>query len=69
MPQQIEKQGFSKYEMVKYTNDLGIQYYTFLNWMTKDPNDTVIFVLSRGQIIEIIKENSKGVVRQKIDIP
>jgi len=66
IPEPIEKLGFVKYDVLKYSNDIGIQYYTFLNWMTKDPDDTVTFVVSEGEIVEIIKKNKEGRIRTKI---
>ena len=59
IPSELKDSGFTKYILVRYSNDTAYEYYTFYDFTTQDSGETITFVVAEGVVIDYYKEKSK----------
>ena len=54
--EELEKAGYTRHTLVKYTRGGVYEYYTFSDWTTVELGDTVTFRVKDGKVVDSIKE-------------
>lgn len=55
IPDDLEEMGFTKNTLVDYRTESNISFYTFSDWQTEEPGDTITFAVEDGEVANSFK--------------
>ena len=50
IPQELKELGFNSYNLVDYSKEGKVEYFTFQDWLAPDYGDTVTYVVEDGAV-------------------
>lgn len=56
IPQPLQQLGFTQYTLADYKKIDGKEYFTFSDWMTEAPGDTITFMVEDGKVVGRFKD-------------
>lgn len=58
IPPQLQAMGLNRYSVLKITYDNAYHYYTFDDWVSREPGCSVTFIVYNGEVIDFYRDCS-----------
>jgi hypothetical protein len=65
IPKELQDLGFAENTLVSYSERGNKEYFTFSDWTTGQPGDTVTFVVHDGKVKERYHSSENGEVKKE----